>query len=135
MRYPENPSLVGQKFGRLTVKRHIMSNGRRTSIVICDCDCGNTGFKARQSMLKNKNTKSCGCLVRSSKAERLEAAKMYGSRYKPAPKLKNDWDRGALVEGKWMTLEQIAAKEAEDKARIARDEHIRKIMDELDEFS
>ena len=129
------PSLVGQRFARLVVTRHKVKDGRRTAVVYCDCDCGTKGFVVNQSQLKSKNTKSCGCIQKLSRAEQREIAKQYGTRSPQAPKLKDrDWDRGALVNGKWMTPEQIAAKEAEDKRLVEADERRRRIMEELDQF-
>lgn len=52
--------LTGQRFSRLTVvDRFGLKNGNATWL--CKCDCGNE-IIATACNLKNKNTKSCGCL-------------------------------------------------------------------------
>ena len=53
--------LTGQKFGKLTA---ICPTGEKkgSSVVWeCKCDCGNTAFVNRDSLVRGK-TKSCGCL-------------------------------------------------------------------------
>ena len=55
----ENPDLIGQVFGKLTViELDKESSGRRKWI--CKCSCGNT-VSVREYNLKSGNTKSCGC--------------------------------------------------------------------------
>lgn len=55
----ENPDLIGQVFGKLTViELDQESSGRRKWI--CKCSCGNT-VSVREYNLKSGNTKSCGC--------------------------------------------------------------------------
>lgn len=51
-------SIVGNKFGRLTVLREFCQNG---SQCVCVCDCG-TEVTVRRADLLSGNTKSCGCL-------------------------------------------------------------------------
>lgn len=55
-----SPSLVGQKFGRLTV---IAESGRERNQKIweCKCDCGTTTFLSSY-VLTSGHTLSCGCL-------------------------------------------------------------------------
>lgn len=53
-------TLVGEKFGRLTVKSFSHRRGAN-AVWICECSCGNE-TKARQSDLRSGNTSSCGCL-------------------------------------------------------------------------
>lgn len=52
-------NIVGQKFGRLTVKSHL---GRKhhTSMWRCKCDCGNV-VDVQGGAIKNGSIKSCGC--------------------------------------------------------------------------
>lgn len=73
-------SLVGQKFGRLTVIADGPSkNGRSTSI--CVCDCGKLDVVVSNKYLRNGDTKSCGCLVKD-RAKELQskdfAGKVFG---------------------------------------------------------
>lgn len=56
--------MIGKKFGRLTVLErvddYVAESGRRDAAVLCRCDCGNVK-RLRASVLKNGNTRSCGC--------------------------------------------------------------------------
>jgi hypothetical protein len=56
-------NLTGKKFGRLTVIK-MASNRESTGKIrwICKCDCGKTNHVTSGESLRNKNTKSCGCL-------------------------------------------------------------------------
>lgn len=59
----DTSSLVGKKFGRLTVlKRAPRPEGVKGNDAywLCQCDCGNTTIVMGKS-LKNGKTKSCGC--------------------------------------------------------------------------
>ena len=57
--------LTGLKFGKLTVLKrdddYIKPNGQHSTKWLCQCDCGN-GISVRGADLKNKKTRSCGCL-------------------------------------------------------------------------
>lgn len=57
--------LTGQRFGRLVVVRD--SGEKRNGAVMwdCLCDCGNTTL-VRSDYLREKRTKSCGCLRREN---------------------------------------------------------------------
>ncbi len=60
--------LKGQRFGRLTVRGRVlvahMPDGKRLpTLWECVCDCGEVCAR-RASSLKNKTTRSCGCLQR-----------------------------------------------------------------------
>jgi len=61
-------SLIGQRFGRLTVTKQWVENWR--TICECSCDCGTIGHKVRAVLLRNGSTQSCKCLrlERSAKA-------------------------------------------------------------------
>lgn len=52
--------LSGQRFGRLLVIRPAANSGKFTCW-LCKCDCGNE-TTPRTSQLRNRKTKSCGCL-------------------------------------------------------------------------
>lgn len=74
-----NTSIIGQRFGRLTV---IKDSGKRNSggsvLWECQCDCGNITYSC-SSNLKRGHTTSCGC----AKQEFLDSCltKMTGNRY------------------------------------------------------
>ena len=56
-------NLVGQRFGRLLVKRFVGSNKHRQSKWECVCDCGNTSIVSTTCLRRSKcPTKSCGCI-------------------------------------------------------------------------
>lgn len=56
--------IIGQRFGRLTVRRHI-----KKSMWRCLCDCGKYCHVRRRSLLDGV-TKSCGCLRRQIASKR-----------------------------------------------------------------
>lgn len=57
--------LTGKRFGRLTVIKKssykMRKDGKRRSMWLCKCDCGNE-IEEDSYSLKSGNTKSCGCL-------------------------------------------------------------------------
>ena len=57
-------NLVGNKYGRLTVKSRAESNTRRTKW-LCLCDCGNEKVVSGENLMSG-HTKSCGCLLREA---------------------------------------------------------------------
>ncbi|WP_337814399.1 helix-turn-helix domain-containing protein [Intestinibacter sp.] len=67
---PAKPTLVGKKFGRLTVVEldHVEKSRR---YLLCKCDCGNTTV-VREGNLKNGITKSCGCIRKEYLQNRKE---------------------------------------------------------------
>ena len=62
-------TLVGQRFGRWTVLSVDKSKKGRT-FYICKCDCGTIKSVCR-SILKNGQSKSCGCLRKKVTSERM----------------------------------------------------------------
>lgn len=54
-------SLVGQKFGKLTVIKRVENNRYKQVCYLCKCDCGGEAIVSA-SNLKNGNTNSCGCI-------------------------------------------------------------------------
>ena len=54
-------SLVGLKFGKLTVLSQDISNSKGSLAWVCKCDCGNQTIVINNK-LKNGYTQSCGCL-------------------------------------------------------------------------
>lgn len=68
-----NPSLIGQKFGRLTVTARGPKGSRTMPRQwVCTCDCGTIVAVITRS-LRSGNTKSCGCWNRE--ATRLRSTK------------------------------------------------------------
>lgn len=63
--------MIGETFGRLTVISFSHFSGKHRRHYLCRCECG--GEKTVQkTLLKNGNTRSCGCLSREQKlAQRL----------------------------------------------------------------
>lgn len=57
--------LTGQKFGRLTVIGRVKNSKGGTARWLCKCGCGNEKI-VRSDSLKNKHTRSCGCLHEES---------------------------------------------------------------------
>lgn len=55
-----SPSLIGQKFGKLTVIEKAYSNGKYIYWK-CQCECGQTTIVSGTN-LKTGNTSSCGCI-------------------------------------------------------------------------
>lgn len=59
--YKKGQSLIGKKFGRLTVIKFLGTNSYGKQIYDCLCDCGNHTI-VNGSHLKSGNTLSCGCI-------------------------------------------------------------------------
>jgi hypothetical protein len=64
---------VGDKFGKLTVKRIAIekpneNSKRRQSICYCDCDCGTTNVRRTSVNLTSRKISSCGCYISGNKA-------------------------------------------------------------------
>jgi len=71
--------MLGQRFGRLTIKRlHSKTSHHRWQ---CLCDCGETTIVTTPK-LKSGNTKSCGCL----RLEMLRAPRPWQQKSEKAPK-------------------------------------------------
>ena len=66
------PTLIGQKFGRLTVKLFAGRNERKVRLWHCSCICGGDKITSTGSLTHGK-ARSCGCLKRESSA--LKATK------------------------------------------------------------
>ena len=71
------PDLAGQKFGKLTAIRQvapiITPNGSSVRAWLCRCDCGRE-IVVRHYNLKNKVTRSCGCLRKEKARKRAASA-------------------------------------------------------------
>lgn len=89
-------SLIGQKFGRLTVLNFSHIKFRKT-YYICQCDCGNINT-VESGALKSGNTKSCGCYHKEIVSNKIAYNRLdygiaafnglYGS-YKQGAKVRN----------------------------------------------
>lgn len=62
-------TLIGEKFGRLTVVDEVGKNKWGDRTWKCRCDCGNT-LVVSGGHLKSGHTKSCGCLARELRVEK-----------------------------------------------------------------
>ena len=58
--------LIGQTFGQLTVIKRAGTNRERKATWLCQCVCGNSVVRVGK-YLRNRDTKSCGCLKIRSK--------------------------------------------------------------------
>lgn len=61
--------ITGQRFGRLIAVSRSGATKQGSVIWLCVCDCGNQ--KNVSSAALSQKTKSCGCLAREKKAERV----------------------------------------------------------------
>lgn len=70
--------LTGKRFGKLTVLKEVertkSASGRSVRNWLCQCECGNAVVKSTD-VLRNGNTKSCGCYRRNFKTKDLSGVK------------------------------------------------------------
>lgn len=71
--------LTGQRFGRLTVIERAGLTSAGSLRWKCQCDCGNISHP-RTASLRNKTTKSCGCLQKDA-ASKHNAKDITGQRF------------------------------------------------------
>lgn len=64
-------NLIGQKFNRLLVMEKTPERKAGSIVWKCLCDCGNITYVSSRD-LKSNNTKSCGCLNREKRIERIQ---------------------------------------------------------------
>lgn len=83
---PALRDLTGQKFGRLTAITP--TDQRKSGCVVweCDCECGNKTYVALRD-LKSGNTKSCGCLNKDKKIERIQQYNRENKKYHVGDKI------------------------------------------------
>lgn len=62
--------MIGKTFGRLTVLEKAYTKKGRGAYYKCQCSCGNT-VVVQGTMLRSKNTKSCGCYGREKSSEKF----------------------------------------------------------------
>ncbi len=65
--------LTGQKFGKLTVIKHLKPEERehQSRGLLCQCECGNI-VQCNISKLKTGHTTSCGCRIKENKGANFE---------------------------------------------------------------
>jgi len=68
--------LTGRRFGRLTVLSGLDKNRWNQRVWLCRCDCG-AESRVATATLKCGNTRSCGCLKSSARAEMPYRASEY----------------------------------------------------------
>ncbi len=71
-RYPhrKRKSVIGKKFGRLTVKKWAGKYKSTFSVYQCECECGEIK-NIRYSDLRSGATRSCGCLQKESQLKNI----------------------------------------------------------------
>jgi hypothetical protein len=69
---------TGERFGRLTIVRATDRRYQRAILYDCLCDCGNTVY-VRIALLRNGNTKSCGCLQRERASDGGKTHGLWGT--------------------------------------------------------
>lgn len=102
------PSLLGEKFGRLTVLENLGPNDKNNISWLCKCSCGNT-ITVITSLLTNGGVRSCGCL---SKELLIDRTKKRAKELRSYPQwfldeLYFEDDKIRAVSNKLMTLEQV----------------------------
>lgn len=73
-------SVIGSRYGKLTVLEDVKSDRHGNRKVKCICDCGKVK-QIRLSSLKSGDTKSCGCLASKEKSDEVykkHIGKKYG---------------------------------------------------------
>jgi len=68
IRGQEQPEMIGQKFGRLLVLNYNKEVSKQSDYYLCKCDCGQ-GKIVKGKNLRNKGTRSCGCLQREMQSK------------------------------------------------------------------
>lgn len=78
-------SLVGKKFGKLTVIREngfiTHTSGKRNRIYYCECDCGNIVPTAQHQYLAYGDLTSCGCIRSKGEYQIEQLLKEHGISY------------------------------------------------------
>ena len=62
---------VGDKYNRLTVDAHLYTDDHYRKYWQCSCACGTDDFVTHSGSLRSGNTKSCGCLAKECKSQRI----------------------------------------------------------------
>lgn len=74
---PRAKTMVGLRFGRLTVLGLVRKASPNKLYWHCACDCGNT-TEVEGGKLRGGRTRSCGCLQREAASERMKARSTHG---------------------------------------------------------
>ena len=94
---PPRESLVGKRFGLLTVTSVIQQEDR--NVIVCDCDCGTVGVTVdRRSLSPSRvGIHSCGCAV---SGENCQAAKLTDAKVRSVRTFcaVRNYERGVAVE-------------------------------------
>ena len=67
----DNDTLIGEKYGRLTVISSSEKRRGRATMWKCECDCGNTIYVEKHKLVTG-HTLSCGCLRKELARERAK---------------------------------------------------------------
>lgn len=67
----DTSSMIGEKFGRLTVLEYVGNDKRRNSQFLCQCDCGNK-VVVGYGKLSSGWTRSCGCLQKEVAGDNIK---------------------------------------------------------------
>lgn len=65
----QRKDIAGYRFTRLVAVSFVGMNASRSSLWLCNCDCGQTTITS-VSRLLNRHTQSCGCLCKERNAQR-----------------------------------------------------------------
>lgn len=100
--------IVGKRFGRLVVTQEYKIKNKR-AYWLCVCDCGNSTYIYRQSLIKEK-TQSCGCIVKrhgesNSRIYAIYNNMIYRCNTPTSPAYDNYGGRGISVCEEWMDKE------------------------------
>lgn len=112
-------NMIGKRFGKLTVISEAGSNGKRSTLWLCKCDCGNEKIIDGER-LRSGHTKSCGCLQKSNVSKRATIHGMSRTRFyniwlgiknrctnENEPAYKNYGGRGVVVCDRWHKFENF----------------------------
>lgn len=72
--------MIGKRFGRLTVIEESPIRKNRAIWWICQCECGNVSKPIRGALLRNGESKSCGCLQSEITRQRNTVHGLWGTR-------------------------------------------------------
>lgn len=116
-----HPGFIGSKHGRFTIKAFSHFDGKTGSRFLAECECGNTRYVTKQSMLSGTQ-KSCGCFQKEEHLKRVTKHglgrhpvyfvwhQMMQRCHKPkSPSYPSYGGRGIFVAKEWDTFEKFYA--------------------------